>query len=194
MVRACPACRSRGFVGGVLTGVFASLTVNAAGEAGGIVQLGRQLVLAGLGIVYPFVLTWAGLDLSEHGEPAYQFPTAVLLGGPSASAEPSAAASWLACAYPTWLDGWPRARRLAVTSQVRTSGRNGCRPADAWAREYWPGAVSYSGRRSAGQLRAVLVSLRRTKIVSGTARALPAAECRRRRGRAGSPCEDDAVG
>jgi Amt family ammonium transporter len=102
-----------GFVGVVLTGVFASLAVNAAGEAGGIVQLGRQLVLAVFGIVYPFVLTWiilwvtdkvvglrvspedeaAGLDLSEHGEPAYEFPPAVLVAGPSASAEPSAAGS-----------------------------------------------------------------------------------------------------
>jgi ammonium transporter, Amt family len=102
-----------GFVGVVLTGVFASLAVNAAGEAGGMVQLGRQLLLAVTGIVYPFVLTWiilwvtdkvvglrvspeeeaAGLDLSEHGEPAYEFPVAVLAGEPSASAEPSAAAS-----------------------------------------------------------------------------------------------------
>jgi ammonium transporter, Amt family len=96
----------------VLTGVFASLAVNAAGEAGGLVQLGRQLLLAVSGIIYPFVMTWiilwvtdkvvglkvspedeaAGLDLSEHGEPAYEFPTAVLLGGPPASAEPSPAA------------------------------------------------------------------------------------------------------
>jgi ammonium transporter, Amt family len=102
-----------GFVGVVLTGVFASLAVNAAGEAGGLVQLGRQLVLAVAGIVYPFVLTWivlwltdkvvglkvspedeaAGLDLSEHGEPAYGFPAPVLVGGPSANAEPTATAS-----------------------------------------------------------------------------------------------------
>jgi Amt family ammonium transporter len=102
-----------GFVGVVLTGVFASLAVNAAGAAGGAVQLGRQLLLAVVAIVYPFVLTWiilwvtdkvvglrvspedeaAGLDLSEHGEPAYELPAAVLVGGPSASAEPSAAAS-----------------------------------------------------------------------------------------------------
>jgi ammonium transporter, Amt family len=81
-----------GIIGVVLTGVFASLAVNAAGEAGGLVQLGRQAVLAVAGVVYPFVVTWiilwitdktvglrvtpedelAGLDLSEHGEPAYQ--------------------------------------------------------------------------------------------------------------------------
>ena len=80
-----------GAIGVILTGVFASLAVNASGEAGGLTQLGRQLVLAVVGIVYPFVVTWiilwitdktvglrvtpeseaAGLDLSEHGEAAY---------------------------------------------------------------------------------------------------------------------------
>jgi ammonium transporter, Amt family len=80
-----------GMVGVILTGVFASLAVNAAGEAGGLTQFGRQLVLAVVGIAYPFIMTWiilwvvdhtvglrvsatdeeAGLDLSEHGEPAY---------------------------------------------------------------------------------------------------------------------------
>jgi len=104
-----------GFIGVVLTGVFASLVVNAAGAAGGLVQLGRQLLLAVVALVYPFVLTWiilwvtdkvvglkvspedeaAGLDLSEHGEPAYEFPAAVLVAGPSAStaAGPSAPVS-----------------------------------------------------------------------------------------------------
>jgi ammonium transporter, Amt family len=81
-----------GLVGVVLTGVFASLAVNAAGEAGGWTQLGRQVVLAVAGIVYPFVMTWiilwvtdrtvglrvspgeeeTGLDLGEHGEVGYQ--------------------------------------------------------------------------------------------------------------------------
>jgi Amt family ammonium transporter len=81
-----------GAIGVVLTGVFASLAVNAAGEAGGWTQLGRQLVLAVVGIAWPFVMTWiilwvidhtvglrvspgdevGGLDLSEHGEVAYQ--------------------------------------------------------------------------------------------------------------------------
>ena len=37
----------------------ASLAVNAAGEAGGCEpQLGRQAVLAVVGIAYPFVMTW----------------------------------------------------------------------------------------------------------------------------------------
>jgi ammonium transporter, Amt family len=81
-----------GFIGVVLTGVFASLAVNAAGEAGGWTQLGRQVVLAVAGLVFPFVMTWiilwvtdhtvglqvspddeeAGLDLSEHAEVGYQ--------------------------------------------------------------------------------------------------------------------------
>ena len=88
-----------GFIGVVLTGAFASLAVNAAGEAGGWTQLGRQAVLAVVGIAYPFVMTWiilwvtdrtvgvqvsaedeqAGLDLSEHGEPGYQ-PVAAAVG------------------------------------------------------------------------------------------------------------------
>jgi Amt family ammonium transporter len=66
--------------------------VNAAGEAGGWTQLGRQAVLAVVGIAYPFVMTWiilwvvdrtvglrvspgeeeAGLDLSEHAEVGYR--------------------------------------------------------------------------------------------------------------------------
>jgi Amt family ammonium transporter len=81
-----------GFIGVVLTGVFASLVVNAAGVSGGIVQFGRQLVLAGAGLVFPFVMTWiilwitdktvglrvsdhdqdAGLDLSDHAEVGYE--------------------------------------------------------------------------------------------------------------------------
>jgi Amt family ammonium transporter len=88
-----------GLIGVVLTGVFASLAVNAAGQPGGLTQLGRQVVLAAAGIAYPFVMTWiilwvtektvglqvdpeheeAGLDLAEHGEPAYgELATTVL--------------------------------------------------------------------------------------------------------------------
>ena len=36
-----------GFIGVVLTGVFASLAVNALGTSGGLVQFGRQAVPAG---------------------------------------------------------------------------------------------------------------------------------------------------
>jgi len=81
-----------GAIGVLLTGVFASLAVNAAGEAGGWTQFGRQTVLAVTGIAFPFVMTWiilwvtdrtvglrvtaddeeTGLDLSEHDESGYQ--------------------------------------------------------------------------------------------------------------------------
>jgi len=92
-----------GAIGVVLTGVFASLAVNAAGEAGGWTQLGRQAVLAVAGIAFPFVMTWiilwitdhtvglrvspgeeqAGLDFSEHAEVAYHqlTPTAAMADG-----------------------------------------------------------------------------------------------------------------
>jgi len=83
-----------GAIGVLLTGVFASLAVNAAGEAGGWTQLSRQAVLAVVGIAYPFIMTlivlWItdhtvglrvspgdeelGLDLSEHDETGYQQP------------------------------------------------------------------------------------------------------------------------
>ena len=101
-----------GLIGVVLTGVFASLAVNAAGQPGGLTQLGRQLVLAIAGIAYPFVLTWiilwitdktvgirvdseeeqAGLDLGQHGEPAYgDVPPRVLATAGVASNGESAA-------------------------------------------------------------------------------------------------------
>jgi Amt family ammonium transporter len=80
-----------GAIGVILTGVFASLAVNAAGAAGGVTQFGRQVVLAAVGIAWPFVMTFvvlwvtdkvvglrvspneeaAGLDVSEHDESAY---------------------------------------------------------------------------------------------------------------------------
>ncbi len=83
-----------GFIGVVLTGVFARLAVNSAGAAGGWAQLGRQLVLAVTSLAYPFAMTlailWvcdrlvglrvtadeeaAGLDTSEHAEAAYEWP------------------------------------------------------------------------------------------------------------------------
>ena len=78
----------------VLTGVFASLAVNALGASGGLLQFGRQSVLAVAGLVFPFVMTLAilwitdktvglrvsgaeeitGLDLGEHAESAYEWP------------------------------------------------------------------------------------------------------------------------
>ena len=80
-----------GALGVLLTGVFASLLVNAAGAQGGLTQLGRQGLLDLVAIGFPFVGTLllleltdrlvgvrvtdseetAGLDLSQHGEVAY---------------------------------------------------------------------------------------------------------------------------
>jgi ammonia channel protein AmtB len=77
----------------VLTGVFASLAVNAIGAAGGMVQFGRETVLALAALVFPFVMTFiilwfvdktiglrvsdavqdAGLDFAEHGEFGYDW-------------------------------------------------------------------------------------------------------------------------
>lgn len=82
-----------GFVGVVLTGVFASLAVNALGASGGLVQFGRESVLALAALVFPFVMTFiilwivdktvglrvsiadqdAGLDVSEHNEVGYDW-------------------------------------------------------------------------------------------------------------------------
>jgi Amt family ammonium transporter len=82
-----------GVIGVALTGVFASLVINPTGVSGGWSQFGRQVVLAVLGLAYPFVMTLIiirfadmavhlrvgpgeqaeGLDLGEHGEVAYAF-------------------------------------------------------------------------------------------------------------------------
>jgi Amt family ammonium transporter len=102
-----------GMIGVVLTGVFASLAVNAAGQPGGLTQLGRQLVLAVAGIAYPFVMTWGilwltdktvglrvdpedeqtGLDLAEHGEPAYDVVPASVLAPAGVATNGESAAS-----------------------------------------------------------------------------------------------------
>jgi Amt family ammonium transporter len=99
-----------GAIGVILTGVFASLAVNAAGVAGGWAQLGRQTVLAVAGIVYPFVMTWlilwvtdkavglrvspdeerAGLDVSEHAEVAYEWPGDIVHPAGASAEEPAA--------------------------------------------------------------------------------------------------------
>ena len=91
-----------GLIGVILTGVFASLAVNALGVQGGVEQLGRQCVLAAAGLVYPFVVTFAilwvtektvglrvspeeqvvGLDLGEHDEVAYEWPWETIAGRP----------------------------------------------------------------------------------------------------------------
>jgi ammonium transporter, Amt family len=82
-----------GVLGVVLTGAFASLVINAAGRSGGAAQIGRQLVLAVVTVVYSFLVSLvllkvtdfvvgvrvdaaaedAGLDESQHGEVAYRW-------------------------------------------------------------------------------------------------------------------------
>jgi Amt family ammonium transporter len=86
----------------VFTGVFASLAVNAFGASGGMVQFGRESVLAVAALVFPFVMTFiilwfvdktvglrvsvadqdAGLDVSEHNEVGYDW----LLANPNGPA------------------------------------------------------------------------------------------------------------
>jgi Amt family ammonium transporter len=99
-----------GFIGVVLTGVFASLAVNALGASGGWLQFGRQSALAVAGLVFPFVMTlvilWitdkavglrvsgteelTGLDLGEHAEAAYEWPWETIhLGDAQAGTEAS---------------------------------------------------------------------------------------------------------
>ncbi|AMM22929.1 hypothetical protein AX769_22635 (plasmid) [Frondihabitans sp. PAMC 28766] len=55
-----------GFVGVLLTGIFASLAINAAGAAGGWEQLGKQGVLAFTALVYPFAMTMLILWVTDH--------------------------------------------------------------------------------------------------------------------------------
>ena len=82
-----------GIVGALLTGVFATLVVNAAGERASLGQVGRQAVAVLVTLVFSFVATTAilrlvdrvaglrvdedaeeeGLDRSQHGESAYAF-------------------------------------------------------------------------------------------------------------------------
>jgi Amt family ammonium transporter len=82
-----------GVLGVLLTGVFASLAINAAGAAASFAQLGKQAVLAGVTVAYSFAATMlilkvtdatvglrvteeheeAGLDASQHGEVGYRF-------------------------------------------------------------------------------------------------------------------------
>jgi Amt family ammonium transporter len=82
-----------GILGVLLTGVFASLAINAAGAAAGLAQVGRQGVLASVTVVFSFAVTMAilkvtdltvglrvseehedvGLDASQHGEVGYRF-------------------------------------------------------------------------------------------------------------------------
>jgi ammonium transporter, Amt family len=89
-----------GVIGVLLTGVFASLAVNAAGVDRGLAQVGRQFVLVAIGFAYPFVMTMVilrlvdklvglrvdpdeqalGLDVAEYGETGYMLD---LFAGPT---------------------------------------------------------------------------------------------------------------
>jgi ammonium transporter, Amt family len=89
-----------GVIGVLLTGVFASLAVNAVGVDSGLTQIGRQFVLVAIGLVYPFVMTMVilllveklvglrvdpdeqafGLDFAEYGESGYMLD---LFAGPA---------------------------------------------------------------------------------------------------------------
>ncbi|HEY2804038.1 MAG TPA: ammonium transporter [Actinomycetota bacterium] len=80
-----------GIIGVLLTGIFASLAIDAAGAAGSAAQLGKQFVLAGVTVAFSFLATMAilkltdvtvglrvtdeheelGLDASQHGEVGY---------------------------------------------------------------------------------------------------------------------------
>jgi ammonium transporter, Amt family len=80
-----------GIIGVLLTGVFASLAINAAGAAASASQVGKQFILAGVTVGFSFVATMvilkitdstvglrvtdeheeAGLDASQHGEVGY---------------------------------------------------------------------------------------------------------------------------
>jgi Amt family ammonium transporter len=55
-----------GFIGVLLTGVFARIAVNAAGANGGWSQLGRQGVLGIVALIYPFLMTLLLLWLTDH--------------------------------------------------------------------------------------------------------------------------------
>jgi ammonia channel protein AmtB len=82
-----------GIVGALLTGVFASVAINAAGANGSLGQVGKQTVAVGVTLVYSFLMTlgilkladWlvglrvsgedeaSGLDLSQHREVGYNW-------------------------------------------------------------------------------------------------------------------------
>ena len=80
-----------GIIGVLLTGLFATLAINAAGAAASAAQLGKQFALAGITVGFSFAATLAilkvtdmtvglrvtdeheeaGLDASQHGEVGY---------------------------------------------------------------------------------------------------------------------------
>ena len=81
-----------GILGVLLTGMFASLAINATGAAASLAQVGKQGVLATVTVVFSFLATMVilkftditvglrvteehedvGLDQSQHGEVGYR--------------------------------------------------------------------------------------------------------------------------
>jgi len=103
-----------GVLGAVCVGLFGTASVNASGRdglfyGGGYHLLGRQLTVAGAVVAYSLVMTLviggllhrvagsrvsrraeaAGLDLSEHGEAAYELFDAPPVGAPTADPAPA---------------------------------------------------------------------------------------------------------
>jgi ammonium transporter len=100
-----------GFLGALLTGVFASKAINPDGADGGLDQLGPQAVAAFTAIAYAFVaslvlvkvidLAWGfcldpeteneGLDRTQHGEVGFDLSLATEVSPTTAGNEPRAA-------------------------------------------------------------------------------------------------------
>jgi Amt family ammonium transporter len=102
-----------GIVGALLTGAFASLSVNPAGADAGLAQVGRQAGAVGVTLAFSFLATLVvvkicdlavglraseadeeeGLDRSQHGEAAYTLAERGGQSGPDARARRELAAA-----------------------------------------------------------------------------------------------------
>ena len=104
-----------GIVGALLTGVFASLAINAAGASGSLLQLGKQSIAVLVTVAYSFGATMlilkladgtvglrvseedeeAGLDLSQHREVGYTFAERVAFPAHLVTITGSASTLWV---------------------------------------------------------------------------------------------------
>jgi len=104
-----------GIVGALLTGVFASLAINAAGASGGLLQLGKQSIAVLVTVAYSFGVTMlilkfadrtvglrvseedeeTGLDLSQHREVGYTFAERVAFPAHLVTIPGSASTLWV---------------------------------------------------------------------------------------------------
>jgi ammonium transporter, Amt family len=102
-----------GIVGALLTGAFASLSINPAGADASLAQVGRQAAAVGVTLAFSFLTTLAvvkvcdlavglraseadeeeGLDRSQHGEAAYTLAERGVQAGPDARARRELAAA-----------------------------------------------------------------------------------------------------